>query len=182
MSGPCRYRGVCTRNALPLAELCADHQAEEDAGLFDAEADAELTRAEQEAGLPRLPRFSRRPHVLNQEALLPFEPAGDGYTLSANPQKPFKPRGLMLWGSPPGLNVRAVTIGAQGQLLVSWGLVPALWFEQAQTFEQVVAARAQGKEPASWGSWDEFYPGVMARLIFDAPAGLVRAVMWGHST
>lgn len=148
-----------------------------------AALDAELDEAERVAGLGRR-RFHRpRPEPIAREALLPFELGrGHSRTFMASPQKPFKPRGLMLWDVPHALNVEATIIGNNHQLMVAFGKVPALWFAQAQTFEQVVADRAKGKEPSSWGSWDALYPGIMVRLEFDGDASGVRAVMWGHST
>jgi len=163
--------------------------------LTDAERDAVAvghSRAVRHRG-PLEHRFGPpAPHELDREALLPF--VNDGYggaidrTLSASPQKPFRPRGLMLWNA-AHLSVEAVIIGNQHQVLVSFGKVPALWFMTSQTYEQVVSARAEGKEPGQgWGSWDALYPGIMVRLLFDGPLvgpsaeHDVKAVMWGHST
>jgi hypothetical protein len=122
------------------------------------------------------------PPALNVEALLAFENRETMTTLESQPQKPFKPRGLMLWNA-AHLNVEAMTIGRDQQLVVSFGKVPALWFMQSQTYEQVVAAHAEGKEPGrGWGHWDQLYPGILVRLQFDGLVDGVRALMWGYST
>jgi hypothetical protein len=165
----CRCVDFCPRNALAGSDFCDEHQPRVVAVVPPVLVPA-----------PALPpgAIASKPK-LDVEALMPFEASG-GQTLLASPQKPFKPRGLMLWDAPPSLNVECIVIGNMHQVLVAYGKVPALWFQQAQTFEQVVAARAAGQEPASWGSWDALYPGVMVRLEFDGPAN-VRAVMWGHT-
>jgi hypothetical protein len=102
--------------------------------------------------------------------------------LLATTQKPFKPLGLMLWDVGT-LGVEALLTGNQPQLTVAFGKVPARWFTVSQSFEQVVAAMAEGKQPGlGWGTWDQFYPGILCRLKFDGPVRDVQALMWGLTT
>jgi hypothetical protein len=121
-----------------------------------------------------------------REGLLTFDPpyAPGTLTLTASPQRPFKPRGLMLWNVGE-IEVEAALIGNQGQLVASCGRIPGQWFATSQNFEQVCEALKAGKEPArGWGDWDALYPGVLVRLTFSYPVDAfsphVRALMWGH--
>lgn len=127
-----------------------------------------------------------------REALLTFDGGSYGpnsRVLVAHPQRPFKPRGLMLWNA-EHLNVEAAIIGNSEQIIASCGSVPARWFMTSQNYEQVVAALEAGNEPGrGWGTWDVLRPGILCRLIFDGPvtgaassSKDVRALMWGHST
>ena len=125
-----------------------------------------------------------RPATLDREALLPFAVDGER-TLRAEPQRPFVPRGLMLWNA-AGLSVEAAIIGRDMQLVVACGKVPAQWFASSQSFEQVTKALAEGNAPGrGWGHWNPLYPGVLVRLEFDGlVAGMqrsqpVQALMWG---
>lgn len=153
---------------------------------LDAEIDAELRAAETDPDgigrrARRVPYAMPAPPALSAQGLLTFEPESE-YTLTATPQKPFKPLGLMLWDVGT-LSVQAMVIGRQPQLSVSFGLVPARWFTVSQSFEQVVASFAEGKQPGQgWGTWDAMYPGILCRLSFNGPVGFAQALMWGLTT
>jgi len=126
-------------------------------------------------------RYVRPPKPEPRQQLLPFVAYCPGSTtLEASPQRPFKPRGLMLWDA-GDLNVEATYVGNCEQLLCSWGKVPAAWWSTQASFEEVCKALADGKEAASWGTWDSAHPGVRVRLTFDGDCSRVRAVMWGLS-
>lgn len=129
----------------------------------------------------RLPRYlySESPK-LDWQCLLPFEAAGT--VLVAHTQRVFKPVGLMLFGPRDvleRLNVLATQAGRDEQLIWSSASVPALWWSTQQSFAEVVKALDEGKQAASWGSWDVVVPGIVIRLHFDGDASAVRAVMWG---
>lgn len=113
------------------------------------------------------------------EALLPFEVAkgGDGAVLIAQPQKPFMPRGLMLWDVGL-LNVSAALVGRDLQLVCSFGNVPARWFNVQKSFDAIVLAQTVG-DAAAWGYWTPCHPGQQIHLRFDGPASRVQALMWG---
>ncbi len=98
--------------------------------------------------------------------------------LEAWTQKPFQPRGLMLWDVDHA-QLEMLTIGAHHELLCSFGPLPARWFTAAASFEQVAKAVAEGKEPPSWGSWSAVFPGQLVRLVFDRKLDAPQAVMWG---
>lgn len=121
---------------------------------------------------------------LDFEALLTFEPESQysDYVLTGRPQKPFLPRGLMLWGV-AGMNLRAALVSVHDTINIGCGLVPAEWFATSQSFEQVLKAHAEGNGPGrGWGHWPTVHPGQMVRLLFDRPlSGSVRALMWGHT-
>lgn len=175
----CQHPGFCPRNAIDGGTFCEEHQPT----LTNEELDEELDGLGVMLGAFAAPR----PRVHNvrtftRQALLPFECYNGARTLMAQPQKQFKPRGLMLFGKLDGLNLEASIIGCNEQLLVAFGKVPALWFAQAQSYEQIAKAFADGIEPFSWGSWDALYPGVRVRLEFDRPCDGVQAVMWGLTT
>lgn len=114
------------------------------------------------------------------EALVPFERRdGNVFVLIAAPQKPFLPRGLMLWDVGL-LNVSAALIGRDLQLVCAFGDVPARWFNVQKSFEAVVLAQSAG-DAAGWGHWTTCYPGQLIQLRFDGPASRVQALMWGHT-
>ncbi len=160
-------------------------------GFCDSEAHTSaehLDEDEREAAraVPPLARL-RRPFAstaprYDQQALLTFERVtSDGRIFQAAPMKPFLPRGLMLWDVGT-LQLEAMVIGRDDQLVVSFGRVPARWFTVAQSFEQLAESVLAGVEPPSWGTWDRLFPGVLVRLVFDGPADAVQALMWGLSS
>jgi len=121
------------------------------------------------------------------EALCPFEWVEGGYTLQACLQRPFQPKGLMLWDVPPHTQL-LIFIGTNVELIASFGPIPARWFSAWESFQQVAAKIDQGLEPPAWGKFDFVHPGVMIRLRFDGfgtsrpPEGYekIEAVMWGY--
>ncbi len=191
---PCaHYPDFCPRNAVEGSDRCELHQqrvvAEAAAVAPPPLALQSLPPIVEEdddcdsldgllVGGRRVRSSFRRPPPEPRQALLPFCSEGGGRVLQASPQRPFKPRGLMLWNAGE-LSVEATYVGNSEQLLCSWGKVPAAWWSTQQSFEEVCKALAEGKEAASWGTWDHAYPGVMVRLTFDGDCAGVRAVMWG---
>ena len=145
-----------------------------------------LDEEEREVNRPRAVPL-RRPFATtkpryDRQSLLTFERAtADGRILQAQPMRPFLPRGLMLWDVGT-LQLEAMVIGRDDQLVVSFGRVPARWFTVAQSFEQLAASVLGGVEPPSWGEWDPLYPGLIVRLVFDGPTDGLQALMWGLSS
>jgi hypothetical protein len=103
--------------------------------------------------------------------------------LMAHPQIPFKPRGLMLFDLPERAEVTINRIGMNEQLTVCAGVLPARWFAQAQSFEQIAQALDEGKEPVAWGDWDPVWLGQGVQLGLIWPERVQAnpiAVMWGN--
>jgi hypothetical protein len=184
----CRDASVCPANALPGSDYCAQHTGKPSR----AEVEAQHEAAAEAAYPPPTPwgRFYLPPQSFDVQSLLTFRVASEFYphhggegerVLVGETQKPFMPKGLMLWNV-GDLQVAAALIGTNLQLLCSFGKVPARWWSTQQSFDDVVRALAEGKEAASWGTWGTVHPGVLVRLQFDGDASAVRAVMWGLST
>lgn len=105
----------------------------------------------------------------------------------AYPQLPFKPRGLLIWGLTGGETVSA-QIAMNHQLAVSSASIPARFFAQGDSFEQVAKLIEQGKETLNWCDWDRVLPGCVARLYLLSrtreplgPAHGIELVMWGET-
>lgn len=123
------------------------------------------------------------------ETLCPFDWNTAADTLQAILQRPFEPKGLMLWNVPDGAQLM-IFIGTGAELIASVGPLPARWFTAFESFQQLAAKLDQGLEPPGWGTFNKVYPGVMIRLRFEARRGetlnekelkKVEAVMWGYS-
>jgi hypothetical protein len=174
VSGPCAHPG-CDRNAVPLGQKAEYDEDRELAPKLYGERGRRLYAP------PALRSFE-------VEALLPFRHGGElgaGAYLSnewliAETQRPFFPKGLMLWNA-GGLEVSAAFIGTNLELVCGFGSVPAAWFATQQSFEAVVAAQKAGAA-AGWGHWTPVHPGVLVRLQFNGPAAHVRALLWGLTT
>ena len=131
--------------------------------------------------------FVRREGGELHEALLPFGYEGNG-RWSAAPMRPFRPRGLLIWGAQHGDLVRQIVIGPDNQVMVSFDALPARWFAQADSYEQIAKHFAEGKEPPAWGTWDTIQVGMRAFIQFEnressrdpGPAS-IELVMWGHA-
>ena len=125
------------------------------------------------------PRTITAPPPLDFEGLLTFERKAPN-VLEAYSQRPFKPRGLLLWDV-GAAQIQMCTIGANHELVSSFAPIPARFFTTAASFEQVALAVAEGKEPPAWGSWSQVHVGQIVRLVFDSAPPGVQAVMWGHA-
>lgn len=124
------------------------------------------------------------------EALACFERSTDRVDglFVADVQKPFKPKGLMIWGVGAGDVVRIATIGRDHQLSVSFGDLPARWFSTWQSFADIAKAVDEGKEPPGWGEWSFVQPGLQIRILLSHPdpgrvfGPSVELLMWGYTT
>lgn len=124
------------------------------------------------------------------EALLPFryKPECKGLW-QAWAQRPFNPRGLLIWGVEAGDEVTHVIISGTAQLLASWGPLPARWFAMGDSYEQIAKMMEAGKEPPKWGTWTTVEPAMSVQLQLANPHDparelgppAVEVVMWGHA-
>lgn len=108
----------------------------------------------------------------------------------AQPQMPFHPKGLAIYGAPAGACVEC-WIGIDLQAVVSWGDVPAKFFGSDLSFAQIAAKLDAGQEPPGWVEWKPIKVGDLVQLAVYRAAGErhallgppdgVHVVMWGHS-
>lgn len=126
----------------------------------------------------------RAPIVMR--ALLGFEFIAGEFV--SQPQRPFRPRGLIIWGAPNGATVEQCIIGTQLQIQVSVPPVPAKFFAMGKSYEDVAKMLEQGIEPPGWCTWDAVQLGQIVRLtVRDAHHGTlgpnngIELVMWGHA-
>ena len=116
-----------------------------------------------------------------------------GFTFNGNdwvgePTNPFKPRGLAVWGCPVGAMIAAFQCGYTEQLLESYAPIPARFFANFRSFEQLMAMIQAGEEPpATWASFKTIMPGQMIRVRLTDAAGEIlnpkdiELAMWGKS-
>jgi hypothetical protein len=100
------------------------------------------------------------------------------------PQRLFLPRGLAVWGAPPGAMVAASTIGMQLQIVAAYGPVPVRFFASGDSYEQIAKKLDAGAEPPTWCDWDPITPGNGARFEFVNEQGLplqepIELAFWG---
>lgn len=131
-------------------------------------------------------RYPRSPHVPTvKKGLCAFESLPDRF--QAQTQRPFKPKGLVIWGTPPMATLEIALIGTSSQLLVSFGDFPARWFNQGDKFAQIQEKMDAGKDPAGWGDWKAVEPGVLIRIMVKSREGKplgrqdgLEVAMWGE--
>lgn len=117
--------------------------------------------------------------------VMPFEFFHNRFVASS--QRPFKPRGLAIWGAPNGAELRQALVGATMQLVASWGGIPCKFFSYGDSYEQIAKLVADGKEPPAWCAWDIVHVGMTVQLYIEhngralGPNDGVEVVMWGHS-
>lgn len=105
--------------------------------------------------------------VTFQKCLLPFRRDTHAPGLyTAEPQRLFHPRGLAVWGAPPGSQLAFSLISNQIQAVVSLGSVPARFFAFGDSYEQIAKKLDEGSEPPTWCDWDVVRPGTTVRLEF----------------
>lgn len=107
----------------------------------------------------------------------------------SEPQRPFKPVGLMIWGAPAGAKVEHAIVGSNLQLVVSLAPVPCEWFSTAKNYEQVAAMLDEGKDLPQWADWDHVIPGQRFTLTIRSADGRdlgpkdgIELVAWGFAT
>lgn len=121
-----------------------------------------------------------------KRGLLGFDYVGTEFVATC--QRPFKPRGLLIWGAPKGATLRHHVIGCDCQVLFSGTPVPVKFFETAKNYEQVAKLLEQGIELPSWCDWDSCGVGSMIRLTINdrqgnpiGPEVGIELVMWGQA-
>ena len=120
-------------------------------------------------------------------ALLPFV-WSDG-AFYGRPQRPFRPKGLIIWGAPRGSTVYAF-IGCNVEGVVSYSGIPAKWFASGESYQQIRAKLEAGIEVPDWMTWDTCDVGIDIRIeLRDAadsartlgPADGIELLQWGES-
>lgn len=100
----------------------------------------------------------------------------------AQPQVPFKPRGLMIWGAPDDADVTQIWIGRNLQVVAALGPIPAKWFSMAQSYEQVERLLKEGIEPPSWPDFNVVMIAQYVEVHIASKEKLTdntKIVMWG---
>ncbi len=122
-----------------------------------------------------------------------FEPYGRysghplGLSFVARPMKVFQPKGLALWGAPPGARLSAVINSVSHELLVSLDPVPARLFSGFASFE-ALKRQIEDDEAAfaGWGTFGTLYPGCELVLLLWGctrdEAERIEVGMWGLTT
>jgi hypothetical protein len=121
------------------------------------------------------------------QALLPFQWYGRGFI--ARPQRPFKPKGLVIWDAPKGAEFYQGVINNELQLLVGIGGIPARFFAYGDSYEQIAAKLDAGLAPPAWGTWCTIDVGQEVRIEIGLPGAErclgpddgVSIAMWGLS-
>jgi hypothetical protein len=120
-------------------------------------------------------------------ALLPFV-WSDG-AFYGRPQRPFRPKGLIIWGAPRGATVYA-WIGCTVEGVVAYAGIPAKWFASGESYEQIRQKLEAGIEVPDWMTWDTVPPGIDVRIeVRDAadsarmlgPADGIELLQWGEA-
>lgn len=110
----------------------------------------------------------------------------NGSDFQSQPQRPFKPRGLMIWGAPDGAVVDQATVGQCLQVLQSVDGVPAKFFGFGKNYADLAKMVDAGVEPPAWCDWDTAFVGSVVRIrIRDrngkplGPKDGIELCMWG---
>lgn len=119
-------------------------------------------------------------------ALLPFQWVDGAFR--ATPQRPFRPKGLIIWGAPAGATVMAY-VGCNLEGVAGWGGIPAKWFAMGDNYEQMRAKLDAGVEVPEWMTWDTVGPGIAVRIELRdrddsaralGPRDGIELVQWGE--
>lgn len=106
----------------------------------------------------------------------------------ATPDRAFKPRGLIIWGAPPGALVKMALLDQREQVLRSADGIPARFFASGESFDEIAKQIEAGKEPPAWVDFDLIEPWSMLRVVVALPQGLglgeadgLQLALWGYS-
>lgn len=121
------------------------------------------------------------------QCILGFTFNGDHWR--GEPRDMFKPIGLAVWGCPAGSTIAACHCGGhKDQLLASYAPIPARFFGNFRSFQQLKAMIEAGEEPfATWGSFRSVMPGQMVRVMINDASGKgigpegIELAMWGKA-
>lgn len=107
---------------------------------------------------------------------------------TSQPQRPFTPRGLLIWGLTGGETLAHCVIAQSLQVLVSVDPVPARFFAQGASYEHIARLIAEQNETPAWCDWDRIQVGCVARLELRARDGRalgpddgIELCMWGET-
>jgi hypothetical protein len=110
----------------------------------------------------------------------------EGWAFTSMPQRRFVPKGLAIWGAPPGAMVEHIQV-RQETPEVSGAPFPARFFASGDSYQQIAKLIDQGKEPPNWITWPEMLPGMRAVIILRnrdgqllTPADGIELCMWGE--
>lgn len=119
-----------------------------------------------------------------KNAYLPFDCRmavdGKSWVMHSQPQLPFKPEALMLFGFNDESFIDYITVGYQIQGAVSPGRVPAAMWGTALTYEKLLEQfKANGISPPSWITWSICHIGCIVTI--HGTGKLTGAVMLGKA-
>lgn len=127
---------------------------------------------------------SRPPSIVRTvRALLGFKREGMT-SFVGEPLRPFKPRGLLLWGELRGVGLTMAVHNYHHLVKVSFEPVPARFFATGDSYEQIAKKMDAGAEPPAWVDWNAVAPGEYIRLYFDGLSSALASVelcMWGDA-
>lgn len=183
--GPCTNCGHSDPHYVAAGQDICTHEKD---GVKDCDCECYSTKDAPLIDPERVRRSLLRPPVAKR-MLLPFRPPEDtgydglGYrrVYTAEPQVIFKPKGLMLWGELDDAEVTHVKIGRDYQLVATWGPIPARWFSMAKSYEEVMKAFEEGKDPPGWGEFNVIQLGMHVEVLIDSKKklGPTQILMWG---
>jgi hypothetical protein len=158
----------------------------DDAIAGHAGAASALAKADDET-LEQLGERYRGARGMLMRALLPFV-WSDG-AFYGRPQRPFRPKGLIIWNAPPLATVYAF-VGCTVEGVVAYGGIPAKWFASGESYQQIRAKLESGIEVPDWMTWDTCQPGIDIRIEvrdgFDShrmlgPGDGIELLQWGEA-
>lgn len=121
-----------------------------------------------------------------QRCLLGFEYISQ--TFIGQVMRPFRARGLVIWGAPEHAVIHQCLAGTNLQIVASWPPVPAAFFAMARTYEEIAEKWADGIEPPAWCTFDPIEPGCQMRVTLASaegnplgPSDGISLCMWGVS-
>lgn len=102
--------------------------------------------------------------------------------LHADPQLPFLPLGLFLWGITPETMITGVSVGNLSEVVLGFGDLPGSWFASPRAFEDLASAARQGQlvqrvEELQLFQMSELQPGQLLSLRLTGPC--TGACFWG---
>ena len=100
------------------------------------------------------------------------------WTLQVQPQRPFKPEALMLWGFNDLTTLKGIYIGQEVQGACCFGELPASFFGTAKSYEKLIGDfEKNGISPPNWITWSTCNVGAYITLSGKGP--LSHAVFLG---
>jgi len=177
------------RSVDDIANEIKKRRRDKAAGVVTVENHEAKERSQREAALVGgfVGELASREAPFIGRALLGFRCVGDVWR--AEPQRPFYPCGLMIFGDvPAGAMLELAVIGQQMQVMVSSTPVPAKFFSTWRSYEQLAKAVDEGLEPPGWCTWDIVHVGYRVEIRLGTREGKpldssdgVDVAMWGET-